>query len=66
MSRPRGLVKTSTVFQSVGTYEKNALTDKVIMHLNVLGSGVEDGVLRELDPVDVITVDGHQIRHLHP
>ena len=38
--------------------------DKVVVHLNVLGPGVEDGVLRELDAAEVVAVDHRRIEHL--
>ena len=44
---------------------KDSLADQMIMHLNVLCQGVEDGVLRKLDVVEVVTLDGTRIRHLH-
>ena len=44
---------------------KDTLVDKVAMHLNVLGPGMEDEVLRKLDTIEVITVDHRRIRHLH-
>ena len=37
--------------------EKDTLADKMAVHLNVLGPGVEDGVLRKLDIVQVGIVD---------
>ena len=43
---------------------KDMLTDKMVVHLNVLGPCVENGVLRELDAVEVDAVDRLQIRHL--
>ena len=49
-------------FDITGEY---TLTDKMIVHLNVLSSGVEDRVLRKLDVAEVVTVDCHRIRHLH-
>ena len=39
--------------------------DKVVVHLNVLSLGVEDGVLRLLDVAEVVIVDRCRIRHLH-
>ena len=39
--------------------------DEMIMHLNVLCPGVEDGVLHKLDVVEVVTVDRRRIGHLH-
>ena len=39
--------------------------DKMIVHLNVLGSGMEDGVLRKLDVVEFVVVDHCRIKHLH-
>ena len=43
---------------------KDTLTDKVVVHLNVLGPCVEDGVLRELDDAEVVAVDRRRIGHL--
>ena len=43
---------------------KDTLTDKVIMHLNVLGPCVENGILRELDAAEVVVLDRRRIRHL--
>ena len=40
---------------------KDTFTDKVVVHLNVLGSCVEDGVLRELDAAEVVAVDRRRI-----
>ena len=40
------------------------LTEKVVVHLNVLGPCVENGVLCELDVPEVVAVDRHRIRHL--
>ena len=37
------------------------LSDEMIVHLDVLGTGVENGVLRKLDGVEVVTVDRRQI-----
>ena len=36
----------------------------MIVHLDVLGPGVEDRVLRELDAAEVVTVDRRWIGHL--
>ena len=44
---------------------KDTLADKVVVHLNVLGSGMEDGVLCKLDVVEVVAVDRRQIRYFH-
>ena len=41
------------------------LTNKVVPHLNVLSPGMEDGVFRKLDVVEVLVIDRHRIRHLH-
>ena len=41
------------------------LTDKRIVHLNVLGPSVEDGALRKLDVAEVIEVYRRWIGHLH-
>ena len=45
--------------------EKDTLADKMAVHLNVLGPGVEDGVLRKLDTVEVVAIDRRRIEHLH-
>ena len=37
----------------------------MVMHLNVLGPGVEDGALPKLDVVQVVVVDRRRIRQLH-
>ena len=37
----------------------------MVVQLNVFGPGVEDGVLRKLDTIEVVTVDRHQIGQLH-
>ena len=44
---------------------EGTLTDKMVVHLNVLDPGMEDGVLRKLDVAQVVTIDRRQIRHLH-
>ena len=44
---------------------EDTLADKMVVHLNVLSPGVEHGVLRKLDVVEVVTVDHRRIRHLH-
>ena len=44
---------------------EDTLADKFVVHLNVLSSGVEDGVLHKLDVAEVVAVDRRQIRHLH-
>ena len=43
---------------------EDTLTEKMIVHLNVLSPSVEDRVLRELDVVEVFTVDHRRIGHL--
>ena len=43
---------------------KDTTTDKMIVHLNVLGPCVENGVLRELDAAEVVAVDRRRIGHL--
>ena len=44
---------------------KDTLADKIVVHLNVLGPGMEDEVLRKLDTVEVVAVDHRRIGHLH-
>ena len=44
---------------------KDTLADKVVVHLNVLGSGMEDGFLCKLDVVEVVAVDRRQNGDLH-
>ena len=44
--------------------KKDTLTDKVVVHLNVLGPCVANGVLRELDAAEFVTVHRRRIRHL--
>ena len=39
--------------------------DKVVVHLDVLSSGVEDGIFRKMDAAEVVEVDRCPIRHLH-
>ena len=41
------------------------LSDKMVVHLNVLSLGVEDGVLHKLDIAEVVTIDRCRIGHLH-
>mgnify|MGYP007130484101 CR=1 FL=1 len=36
----------------------------MVVHLNVLGLGVEDGVLRKFDAAEVVAVDCRQFGHL--
>ena len=36
---------------------QNMLLDEVIVHFDVLGPSVEDGVLGELDTIEVVTID---------
>ena len=36
----------------------------MVVHLNVLSPGVEDGVLCELNAVEVVAVDHRQFGHL--
>ena len=36
----------------------------MIVHLNVLSPGVEDGVLRELDATEIVAIDRRRIGHL--
>ena len=40
---------------------KDTLTDEMVVHLNVLGPCVENGVFRELDAVEVVAVDRRRI-----
>ena len=40
---------------------ENKLADEVVMHLNVLGPGVENGILRELDAAEAVAVDRRRI-----
>ena len=42
----------------------DTLTDKMLLHLNVLGPCVENEVLRELDVVEVVALDCRRIGHL--
>ena len=44
---------------------EDTLANKMVVHFNVLSSGVEDGVLRKLDVAEVVVVYRHQIIHLH-
>ena len=41
------------------------LTDKVVVHLNVLSPGMEDGIFRKLDVAEVVVVDRRWTRNLH-
>ena len=43
--------------------KNDTLMDKMIVYLNFLSPGMEDGVLRELDVVEVVAVDRRRIRH---
>ena len=43
---------------------KDTLTDKMVVHLNMLGPCVKNGVFRELDTAEVVVVDRRRIRHL--
>ena len=43
---------------------EDVLMEKMVVHLNVLGPCMEDGVLRELDAGEVIAVDRRRIGHL--
>ena len=43
---------------------EDTLTEKVVVHLNVLSSGVEYGVLRKLDAAQVVAIDRHRIGDL--
>ena len=36
----------------------------MVVHLNVLCLGMEDGVFRQLDAIEVVVVDHNQIGHL--
>ena len=44
--------------------KKDTLTDEMIVHLNVLGPCVENGVFRELDAAEIVLVDRRRIGHL--
>ena len=44
---------------------KGLLADKIIVHLNMLGPGVDDGVLHKLDVVEVGIVNRRRIGHLY-
>ena len=44
---------------------KDPLTNKVIMHLDVLGPGVEYAVSRKVDTAKVVAIDRRRIGHLH-
>ena len=44
---------------------EDTLTDKMIVHLNVLGPGVEDRVLCKVDTAKVVTKDRRRIRQLY-
>ena len=71
------LVKTKGLGEDVGVLpirwkickfyftRENTLANKMVVHLNVLSPGVEDGVLRKLDVLEVVAVDRRRIRHLH-
>ena len=37
----------------------------MVVHLNVLSLGVEDGVLRKLDAAKVVAIDRRRIGHVH-
>ena len=40
------------------------LANTMVVHFNVLGPGVKDMVLRELDVVEVVAIDRRRVRHL--
>ena len=40
---------------------EHMLKDEMVVHLNVLGLCVENGVLRELDAAEVVAVDRRRI-----
>ena len=44
---------------------EETLADKMVVHLNVLSPGVENGVRRKLDVAEVVIVDRCRIRCLH-
>ena len=44
---------------------ENSLAEKVIMYVNVLHSGVEDGVLGELDVAEVVVIYHGRFGHLY-
>ena len=44
---------------------KNALADKMVVHLDVLCLGVKDRVLSQLDVGEVIAIDHCRIEYLH-
>ena len=44
---------------------EDTLADKVVVHLNVLSPGLEDGVLRKLDATKVVIVYQCWLGHLH-
>ena len=44
---------------------EDTLADKVVVHLNVLSSGVEDGVLHKLDIAEVVGIDRRRIERIH-
>ena len=41
------------------------MSDKMVVHLNVLCPGVKDEVLCQLDVVEVVTIDRRWFKHLH-
>ena len=43
---------------------EDTLTDKMVVHLNVLSPCLENGFLREMDAAEVVLVDRRRIGHL--
>ena len=61
-------VRSLPIFRNINSFDftlEDTLTNKVVVHLNVLSPGVKDGALRTLDIVEVVKVDCCRIEHLH-
>ena len=43
---------------------EDTLVDKMVVHLNVLSPGVEEGVLGKLEAIEVVAVDCRRIGYL--
>ena len=57
-----------TICQKISKFhltKNDSLSEKMVVHLNVLFPGVEDGVLGKLDVAEVVVVNRRRIRHLH-
>ena len=60
-------VRSLPIFRNINSFDftlEDTLTNKVVVHLNVLSPGVKDRGFHELDATKVVAVDRRRIGHL--